>query len=228
MSFSYEDRLADSPFVQTIWHTQSEGNGCYLSPADGSWDVLVVKHNSETKLFVAGPGTKATPIFYKDGMEYLGIRFKVGAFMPQLPPITLVDSMTMLPKATHHSFWLGDVAWQVPNFEDVEVFVEGLERRGLLARDGLVEAVLEDEKQSLSHRSVQRHFLQTTGLTQNCIRQIERARNAAALLQQDVSIADTIYRVGYTDQPHMTKALKRFIGRTPAQLVHLSQFTTNA
>jgi hypothetical protein len=217
VGFSYKDRLVDSLFAQTIWHTYNEGGGSYIVPADSSWDMLVIKQNGETKLFVAGPGTKATPILFEDGMEYLGIRFKVGTFMPQLPPRTLVNSMTMLPNATGHSFWLGDVAWRFPDFENVETFIEGLERHSLVARDPLVEAVLDNQEPPISKRSVQRRFLQTTGLTQNRIRQIERARIAVERLERGVSIQDTIYELGYTDQSHLTKMLKRFVGYTPAQ-----------
>jgi methylphosphotriester-DNA--protein-cysteine methyltransferase len=42
-------------------------------------------------------------------------------------------------------------------------------------------------------------------------------------LQQGVSILDTIQQAGYYDQPHLTRSLKRFIGQTPAQLLHHSQ-----
>jgi AraC-like DNA-binding protein len=38
------------------------------------------------------------------------------------------------------------------------------------------------------------------------------------LLQQGVSILDTVYEVGYADQAHMTRSLKRLIGQTPTQI----------
>jgi methylphosphotriester-DNA--protein-cysteine methyltransferase len=37
-------------------------------------------------------------------------------------------------------------------------------------------------------------------------------------LQQGASIPDTIIQAGYFDQPHLTHALKRFIGQTPVQI----------
>jgi AraC-like DNA-binding protein len=36
-----------------------------------------------------------------------------------------------------------------------------------------------------------------------------------------------VYETGYFDQSHLTHALKRFIGYTPAQLVRLSQPSTD-
>lgn len=60
-------------------------------------------------------------------------------------------------------------------------------------------------------------FLRATGLTQGTILQIERAKRASALLEQGVPILDTVYEAGYFDQPHLTRSLRRFVGKTPAQ-----------
>jgi methylphosphotriester-DNA--protein-cysteine methyltransferase len=90
----------------------------------------------------------------------------------------------------------------------------------MLAHDPVVEAALQGYpvEKTLTIRTVQRHFLGATGLTQAAIHQIERAHRAAELLQRGVSILDTVHQAGYSDQPHLTKSLKRLLGRTPAQL----------
>jgi AraC-like DNA-binding protein len=48
------------------------------------------------------------------------------------------------------------------------------------------------------------------------IEQIERAKQATALLGQGVSLIDVAYQTGYADRSHLTRALKHFIGYTPA------------
>jgi methylphosphotriester-DNA--protein-cysteine methyltransferase len=70
----------------------------------------------------------------------------------------------------------------------------------------------------VSVRSAQRHFVRTTGLTQDMIRQIDRARYATVLLQNGMSAAHVVSDAGYYDQPHLCRSLKRFIGQTPAQI----------
>lgn len=85
-----------------------------------------------------------------------------------------------LPQATGRSFWLNGSAWEYPDFENAETFVNRLVHDGLIAIDVAVDAALQDYRQRLSLRSIQRHFLQTTGLTQGAIRQIERARHGCA------------------------------------------------
>jgi AraC-like DNA-binding protein len=75
----------------------------------------------------------------------------------------------------------------------------------------------------LSLRSVQRRFLRATGLTYGTLDQIERAREAATLLEQGISIADAVYYAGYADQPHLTRSLKRFVGQTPGQILRIQK-----
>lgn len=95
-------------------------------------------------------------------------------------------------------------------------------RQGLLVRDPVVEATIHGHTSDMSVRSLQYRFLQATGLTHRTIQQIERARNAVSLLGRGTSIADTAFELGYFDQAHLTNSLKRFIGRTPAQIARKS------
>jgi methylphosphotriester-DNA--protein-cysteine methyltransferase len=92
-------------------------------------------------------------------------------------------------------------------------------RKGLLARNPVIETALQGQLKDLSIRTARRHFLRTTGLSQSTIHQIERARYAAVLLQGGMSILDVVYEAGYYDQPHLTRSLKYFIGQTPTQIM---------
>jgi len=223
MSFTYEDKPSDSPFVETIWHTRTNRSGHYLATADGNWDILIRKRDRIATVMVCGPTTKATPVPYEEGVETIGIQFKLGVFMPQFLLHTQTDSGTIMPDAMRKSFWLGGSVWQIPDYENVDSFVARLVRADLLVRDPIVAAALQGQSQDISERSVQRRFLRTTGLPQRYIQYIERARQAVALLQQGVPILDTVFQAGYSDQPHMTKALKRLIGQTPAQIARQRQ-----
>jgi methylphosphotriester-DNA--protein-cysteine methyltransferase len=123
-----------------------------------------------------------------------------------------------LPGVTGRSFWLQGSAWEYPDFENAETFVTRLLRAGVLARDPAVGAALSGERQALSRRSTQRHFLQATGITHGAYRRIERARYATTLLRRGVPILDTVHQAGYFDQAHLTRSLRRLIGETPARL----------
>jgi len=219
MIFTIEERVSDSPFVERIWQAQSKRTGGFLSIAASRWEMVVSEYQDKTYMTVRGPETKATPLPVTIvGTEFFGIRFKVGTVMPYLPASTLVDGDVNLPDASSKSFWLNGSAWQFPSYENADTFVERLVRQDLLARDPVVEAALQGHLKDLSVRTVRRHFLRTTGLTHSTVRQIERARYATVLLQEGMSILDVVYEAGYFDQSHLTRALKYFIGQTPAQI----------
>jgi AraC-like DNA-binding protein len=222
MDFSFEYRESDSPYVDAVWQTRSNG-GSFTSIAESHWGMIVTKQAGKITLTVRGPETKSIPSPVPDNAEIFGIVFKLGTFMPHLPNNKLVDGELHLPQAAFQSFWLHSSAWQFPNFENSDTFVSRLIREGLLVRDDVVDAVLQNHSPDVSIRTVRRRFLQATGLTHGTIVQIERARHAMALLQQGTPILDTVFEAGYFDQPHLTRSLKHFMGQTPAQIATSSQ-----
>ena len=225
MFFSIEERPSDSPFIERIWHAKTESVGTLISQAATRCEMVIIKYEGKTTVTVRGPETKATPLpVQSPGAEYSGLTFITGAYIPQLPPKELINRRDVnLPEASNQSFWLDGSTWQIPNYENADTFVDRLVRENLLVRDPVVEAVLAGRSPDLSIRSVQYRFMQATGLTQSTIRQIKRARLAAALLEKGVSILDAVHKAGYADQPHLTRALKRYIGQTPAQIARMSQ-----
>jgi AraC-like DNA-binding protein len=220
MIFTIEDRLSDTPFVERIWRAQSERVGDFLSVATSRWEMVVSRYQDKTYMTVRGPETRATllPVTVV-GTEFFGIRFKVGTVMPHLPASSLVDEDVSLPDASSKSFWLNGSAWQFPNYDNADTFVDRLVHHDLLVCDPVVETVLQGQLKDLSIRTARRHFLRTTGLTQSAVRQIERARYATVLLRKGMSILDVVYEAGYFDQPHLTRSLKYYIGQTPTQIM---------
>ncbi|GAA4419060.1 hypothetical protein GCM10023169_09350 [Georgenia halophila] len=147
-----------------------------------------------------------------------GIVLAHGASIPHLPARRLVDTQIESPHVTARTFVLGGGEWPLPDFENAEVFVDRLVRAGLVVRDPLVTDVLAGEKSRLGTRSVQRRVVAATGLTQGAVRQIERARHAAILLGDGLAPLETVHRLGYYDQSHLSRSLARFIGRTATEL----------
>lgn len=217
--FTFEGRPSDSPFVERIWRTQSGGTLSFISAATNRLEMVITRQQGHTTLTVRGPETYASPAPVPQEAEFLGIVFKPGAFMPHLPTVDLADSPVDFPEAARQSFWLCGSTWQFPDFENADTFIERLVRQELLVYDPIVEAALRGPVQEVSLRSVQRRFLRATGLSQNAYYQIERARQAAELLEQGIPILDTVEQLGYADQPHLTRMLKRLIGQTPAQIL---------
>jgi len=218
--FVTEDRLSDSPLVERVWRAHSERAGMFPSVAATHVEIVVTRHKGETFLTLRGPETKATTADCPADGEWLGIQFKLGTFIPSLLPANLRDRQDVtLPAASTHAFWLNGSAWEYPSFENADVFVSRLIRRGVIARDPIVDAVMHKRSQTLSVRSTQRHFLRATGITWSTWLQIERARYATILLREGASILDTVHQAGYFDQPHLTRSLRRRIGQTPTEII---------
>lgn len=219
MSFIFDERPSDSPFIQSIWRTNSYGERSFVAPAQSQWEMVITTHSGITQLTVVGPQSSAllTPI--PEDASFMGIVFKLGTYMPHLPVKEFVNAGLNMPGASCQSVWLDSMTWQIPNFENADTFVTHLVRAGLIMRDPVVGAVLDDQTPDVSLRSVQRRFLHITGLTHKRIQQIERARQAVSMIEEGQPILDTALELGYADQAHLTRSLKRFIGQTPGELV---------
>jgi AraC-like DNA-binding protein len=176
-------------------------------------------------IFVAPLTTAGMTSWGKDA-EILWIKFKLGVFMPHLPARNYLGVETYLPNGAGESFWLKSSTWQYPDYDNVETFINQLARQDVLVRDPIVDAALNDEPLDAAPRTIRHRFLRATGLTQSHIRQIERAQRAADLLRAGWSILDTVEAAGYFDQPHLTKALRQWVGYTPAQIVQSVRVTT--
>jgi AraC-like DNA-binding protein len=214
----YEGRLSDSPYIEILWRGQAQRDHMPVCPADSHWNLLFMTHHESVRVSVEGPTTKAITKTQFEGAEFFVIKFKLGTFLPNLSVKNLQNDVLFLPEASRRAFWLNGFAWQLPDFENAETFVERLVREGLLVHDGVIDTALQNQLPEISERTVRRRFLQATGLTQGTIHQIERSKLAMSLLQQGESILDVVYQAGYADQPHLTRSLKRFTGQTPAQI----------
>lgn len=223
MSAIFEGRISDSPYIEMVWRGRVEEDYSPVCPADSHWNLLFTHYQGKIRVSAEGATTQFVPKNQFEGAEFLVIKFKLGVFMPYLPAGNLLNGDAVLPEAASHSFWMNGSAWQLPTFENVETFVEWMVREGLLAREPVVNAVLQDQPLDVSSRTVRRRFLHSTGLTPTLIQQIERAKQAADLLGKGLPILDTVYEAGYADQPHLTRSLRRFFGQTPAQIARVIQ-----
>jgi hypothetical protein len=219
MFVAYEERPSDSPFIERVWRCRSACAGTFLSIAAGHGEIVITRLRSKM-ITVRGPETTVRALDYATDVEWVGIRFKIGTFLPRLLPERLRDGRDAnLPAATTRSFWFNGSAIEYPTFEHAEAFITRLARRGDIQRDPHVDAALRGGPSSrMSLRTVQRHVLRATGLTVSTFRQIERARHATNLLKAGVPILDVVRLAGYYDQAHLTRSVKYRIGQTPTQL----------
>ncbi len=216
----FEDRDSDHPFIEKVWRCHSERADSFLSVAANNFEMAITRLRGKSFITLRGPETAATTLDCPAEGEWIGIRFKPGTFMPRFLPGNLRDHKDVTPPpATSRSFWLNGSTLEYPDFDNAEIFVRRLVKSCNLPHDPIVDDILLREIGQLSLRSAQRHFLRSTGVTYATFRQIERARRATIFLREGVSILDVVSRLGYFDQAHLTRSLRRFIGETPTQII---------
>ncbi|GLV55448.1 hypothetical protein KDH_22920 [Dictyobacter sp. S3.2.2.5] len=218
MDSSFESRASDSPYIEAVWRDRAGSDYAPICPASGHWHLLFMKRNGKPSVSIEGPLTRSKSVRQDEGTEWFGVTFKLGTFLTAIPTSALPNAQTILPLIIKTSFELAGSRWQLPDYDNVETFVDRLVREHLLVSDPLVKAVMSGQLPEVSERTVRRRFLNATGLAPKTIEQISRATQAAALLEQGVSLLDATYQAGYADQPHMTRSLKHFIGYTPSQI----------
>ena len=214
----FETRASDSPWVDTVWTCTSEQVASMTSVATACWGLVFWTHEGAAYAGISGPetGTRTAPV--PPGAAFVGIEFAVGTWLRAAPAPDLVDGGVELPDATHRTFRLDGLRWETPGPDDAEALVSRLVRTGALMRDPLVSDLRLGRPTAVSPRSVERRFRAATGLTQGAVRQIERAREASVLLAAGTPVADVVAGLAYFDEPHLARALRRYIGRTPGQL----------
>jgi AraC-like DNA-binding protein len=218
--FVIDEWGSDSGFVEKSWRTHSEPEPAFISIAASHWQIVVTTQRHVTQLTVRGPETRATVSAIPADAEFFGIVFSLGTFMPSIPLARLVDEAVTLPAATPSSVWFDGSRWEIPTPGNADVFVDRLVRQGLVVRDPVVAESFLADVDGVSTRTLQRRLARATGLTRRTITQIARAEKAVQALGRGMSPPDAAVRLGYADQAHLIRSLKRFMGQTPTQVVN--------
>ncbi len=217
MSFLYEEKASASPFVDVIWHTVDTSDGTYLAAADACWDMIFTRHATGSRVLLSGPSSEPTAVPYRTGNRNVGVRFTQGTYFTHVEPHSMFDRTVALSMPDHGHFELAGFTWPMPDYASVDDLLAEFDAHGLLAHDEVIEVTLQGGEAQVSPRTVERHFTRITGRSPRQVRQIARAREAAARLRTGEAIADVAYELGYADQSHLTRDVKRLTGYTPAE-----------
>ena len=220
MESQITSRQADSPFIQTVTNWIIGDEDRIIAAPDGCWDLVVLKQDGKTLILLTGQTTRAVPLPFARGDVITTISFKASAFLSVIPAKAILDRGILLITSGSH-FQLASYVFEIPTFENAEGFAQRLMKNEHIYQDEVVEETLQGHSLAYSSRSIQRRFLRATGMTQNNFRQIQRARQAAVLLQNGVPSSEVALETGYADQPHMARSVKQILGQTPTEIARL-------
>lgn len=212
-------RSSDSPWIDSVWRSSSDDDDTEMtSVASETWGLAFWTQDGSSFAAVTGPESRAASAPVPQSAEFVGIQFAVGTSLRMVGTSALVDSGIELPDTHALTFRLDGARWEIPRMDDAEALVARLVREEVIVRDPVVAATLEGRRAAISDRTVERRFRSATGFTRGTIDQIRRARAAAELLSAGASVSAAIASSGYYDEPHLARALRRYVGRTAGQL----------
>lgn len=207
----------DMPFVDSVAQITATTDQTFVAAPDGSWGIVIIKRASGTHVLLTGITTRPLTLDIREGDQITSLAFKPGWFMPHTG--LAANEAQTFQSLSGRSFWLNDsTSLEIPTFENAEAFIRRLQKEGWILQNEAVTAALEGSPKAMAQRTLQRHFLKTTGLTHNYLQQIYRANEAVALIKGGKSLPQVALEAGYADQPHMTRWLKHIIGSSPGDI----------
>ena len=220
--------------VSHYWLSRDGGGDRHRVLPDGCVDLVLRLHGGDGEWQAFGTSTRPLDVPVDPGGIYFGIRFQPGQsrhFLP-LPGRLLTDTAQPLARPADLSAerlaeliarpdpafavdrllsrWL---AGQPPQPRRLDGALALLSR----AAPGVTVTAL-SARLNLSRRQLERDFLEWVGVPPKLFMGIRRSQQALALLSRPspaAPLADIALAAGYTDQSHMTRELKRYLGITP-------------
>ncbi len=196
---------------------RSAGGTAEVIPADGCVDVIVWEH----QVLLAGPSTRWLTTRADGESPTIGLRLSPGSARESLA----LD----LAEVRDRQVPLADAAGRAVAGRWGDALRAGT-AAGLLgavpgwiavadrsARHGVPVGVLGREL-AWSERQLRRRMVEHFGYGYATLVRLRRAERAQRLLAGGHSPADVAARAGFSDQPHLTRELRHFTGRTPGRL----------
>lgn len=211
-------RSSPHPWIDRVWQTVCLEDGIYRSTPDGSWDlILSVSPDGRPTVFLSGQATEPVDVPYLAGEHSVVISFAAHVHLTKDEEIRTGAAIRLLP-VEGGVFLLDGVELPLPSFGNAEQLTERMVEANLLQSDDLVAKAFTPKPKAASRRSVQQHFKKTTGITQKDFQLIRRAQEAVRRLKRGENSAAVAADLGYSDQPHMIKSIKKIMGHLPSNL----------
>lgn len=215
----WEQRTSTSPEIRTVWRAFADEAADYTDEASEHWGLSFIRRvDGSFAAELAGPRIESLPIRAIAGEAYWGVELAAHVVIPGVDKAVLRGAIAELP-VTDGRVSIKDRAYPIPTWEELEAFVARLVADGVLVVDADVRRALGGDVRGLSRRSWQRRFLSVTGLRRKEIERLDRSRRAYRLLSEGITPAQVAVAVGYADQAHLTRELRRIRGETPARIL---------
>lgn len=218
MTQKHTSRPSPDPFIDLVWQTECLDSGIYRATPDGSWDLIrSIAPDGASVVFLSGQATEPVEVPYSRGERSVVVSLAAHVHLASDDDVRTGAALRWLD-VRGETFLLDGLVLPLPTFENAELVVADMVEAGLLISDQVVARAFSTAPVAASKRSVQQHFKKTTGITQKDFQVIRRAQEAVRRLKAGESAAAVAADLGFTDQSHMIKSLRKIMGALPSDL----------
>lgn len=220
MALTYTERASDSPFVQRVWTSTNSAPTTFTSVAEVYTELVAWRIGGDTGVLLRGPESRAQVLDVPADAEWFGVTLRLATHLAAARPAAMLDLADVELPADRHGFWLAGRRWPLPTEGNAEDLVCSLGAAGAVTTDPLVVDLLAgDPARQVPARTKQHRFRHAIGLSQQTLVQIRRARAAGALVHRGATAAEAVHALGFYDQAHLTRAVRRYLGSSPGRLL---------
>lgn len=202
--------LYPDPILQYWDFTASDDEGVCIIP-DGCRDIIVREI----------PGSRAETVSYQldntarsfvipAGLRVRGVRYQPGA---------IVNSVALERWSQQHPTRYAIDEGLAGEFASLHVSTQAILEALAETGTSIKQAA---KRLGTSPRTLQRHVASVTAASPVFWMQLARLRKAARALVNGMPVADVAFTFGYADQPHLSRAFKKWLGTTPGNFVRRS------
>ena len=192
--------------VIAAWGVDASRDLCALVLPDGCVDVLL-ERASDGRLCVRTTELMRRPriVGLRAGTQYRGFRLRPGVAMSRAALRELGVLAKREPEAVASR--LDEFARASPRLTEALEALRGAPSVANAAR-----------RAGVSARTLQRLVQRQTAWSPDAWRRLGRARGAARAAAQGARLTDVAYGFGFSDQAHLTRELRTWLGVTPGRL----------
>lgn len=215
----YEFRQSPSPLVHIAWQSVAVDGGTYTDAANEYWGFSFnLDPRGSVTAWLAGPSVVPRDLITLAGECSWGVELTTSTLLHGVPKLDLLGELRELP-CDGSFFEIAGVRYPVTAYDDLERLVSAMHSQGVLVHDPALARALDGDEAGYSERQLRRRFRDATALGPSKHAQLRRAREAYRLLTAGRSLAEAANEAGYSDQAHMTRAMRDLSGLTPSQLL---------
>lgn len=214
----YREWRLPSPLMRCAWEAVAETNGVWVQPATEFWGLGFASTAAGTSAELMGPLAAPMELPVSAGDRFWGVELHAHVFLAGIAKADIAAFQTL--PVSDDTVTLGNQTFSVRGPADLGQLVTVLATAGALTADADVASALGVRPAaSMPARTLRRRVLAVAGMSRQRVASVRRARAAYALLGAGMPIPEVVDRLGYADQPHLTRSLRRLAGRTPREIL---------